>query len=155
MAFALPRSVSKPLLDPRDSLSLFAADYAIRTAVATSETVEPTTWRTALKSVAEVVRVLPVIEKPGDKGHGIYVERTLLDAFLPLNATISVVRAMISDTSCPFIFPNLAHARARAEVRPRALAILTPLLLPAHLLPVSGPGLRDGVRQRADPFQQD
>ena len=152
MAFALPRSVSKPLLDPRDSLSLFAADYAIRTAVATSETMEPTTWRTALKSVAEAVRVLPVIEKPGDKGHGIYVERTLLDAFLPLNATISVVRAMISDTSCPFIFPNLAQRAARLVL---ALAILTPLLLPAHLLPVSGPGLRDGVRQRADPFQQD
>ena len=28
--FALPRSVSKPLLDPRDSLSLFVADYAAR-----------------------------------------------------------------------------------------------------------------------------
>ena len=90
-AFPLPRSVSKPLLDPRDSLSLFAADYAARTCVA-SVTVDPISWRTALKSVAEAVRSAPKIEKPGDKGDGIYVERTLMDAFLPLNATISVVR---------------------------------------------------------------
>ena len=90
-AFPLPRSVSKPLLDPRDSLSLFAADYAARTSVA-SVTIDPISWRTALKSVAEAVRSLPKIEKPGDKGDGLYVERTLMDAFLPLNATISVVR---------------------------------------------------------------
>ena len=70
---------------------LFAADYAARTSVA-SVTIDPISWRTALKSVAEAVRSLPTIEKPGDKGDGIYVERTLMDAFLPLNATISVVR---------------------------------------------------------------
>ena len=111
VAFALPRSVSKPLLDPRDSLSIFAADYAARTAIVATQTVDPITWRTALKSVAEAVRILPKIEKPGDKGDGIYVERTLLDAFLPLNATISVV----SDRRVRAHSPHALHCKQHAQ----------------------------------------
>ena len=71
-------------------MAAFAADYALRTAVPS----EPTaTWGRVLWSAAEAMRAVPYIEKPGEKGgKGIYVERTVLDAFLPLNATISLVR---------------------------------------------------------------
>ena len=87
-AFPLP-SVRQPLLDPHASLSNYAYHYALANAELAAET-EPILWQRALYSVAEPLR--QKIEKPGDKGDGIFVERTLLDAFLPLNATISVVR---------------------------------------------------------------
>lgn len=90
----LPRSVSKPLLDPRDSLSLFANDYAARTSV--SVAVDPVSFGSALRSVVEAIASVPVIEKPGEKGDGIFVERTLLDALLPFNATISAALAFVT-----------------------------------------------------------
>ena len=94
-AFPLP-SVQAPLLGSRDSLALYAFEYAALTAATASKEVDPITWRGALRSVAEAALKLPLIEKPGDKGSGIYVERTLLDAFLPFNATISLTLAFVT-----------------------------------------------------------
>ena len=89
-AFPL-RSPKLPLLEP--SLSHFAAEYAAATLDARDVAVHHPSVARVLWSVAEAV-LLPRIERPGEKGgDGIYVERTLLDAFLPFNATISVVRS--------------------------------------------------------------
>ena len=86
-----PRSPSLPLLDPRASLSHFAADYAASSA--TCIAAESPSFAHVFWSAAEAVLGLPRIELPGEKGgEGIYVERTLLDAFLPFNATLSLVR---------------------------------------------------------------
>lgn len=90
-------SPSLALLPPRSSLAAFAADYALRTV----EPSPPATaiWQRALWSVAERALSLPRIEKPGELGGlGIYVERTLLDAFLPFNVTLSAVLAGV--TAC-------------------------------------------------------
>ena len=86
------RSPSLPLLKP--SLSHFAAQYA-EYAVDCAEfpASRPSVAR-VLWSAAEAALVLPRIEAPGEKGgDGIYVEKSLLDSFLPFNATFSLVRA--------------------------------------------------------------
>lgn len=91
-----PRSPSKPLLLP--SLSHFAAelgDSGISTA-----TSSPPSFAHVLWSAAEAVLALPRIEQPGEKGgDAIYVERTLLDAFLPFNATVSVALAFVTSSA--------------------------------------------------------
>lgn len=92
-------SPAQPLLPPRSSLAHFAADYAARTAdAAAREPLAAIDWRHVAWSVAESI-AHPRVEKPGEPGgHGIFVERTLLDAFLPFNATLSVVLAGV--TAC-------------------------------------------------------
>ena len=92
------RSPSLPLLKP--SLSHFAAQYA-EYAVDCAEfpASRPSVAR-VLWSAAEAALVLPRIEAPGEKGgDGIYLERTLLDAFLPFNASLSLVRAACTKRS--------------------------------------------------------
>lgn len=84
-----------PLPSPSQPLSAGPlAEYALTTAVARTESTAGNSFAHVLWSVAESVISLPLIEKPGEKGgHGIHVERTVLDAFIPLNATISLVCA--------------------------------------------------------------
>ena len=95
-AFPL-RSPSKPLLLP--SLSHFAAELGDSTLAVAAPSPEPSFAR-VLWSAAEAVLALPRIEKPGEKGgDGIYVERTLLDAFLPFNATLSVALAFVTSSA--------------------------------------------------------
>ncbi len=91
-------SVSEPILPPRASLSNFAADLAIRDApLAVVTPAALTDWSQVLWSVAEKALGLPRVERPGEKGgHGIYVERTLTDAFLPVNAALSTTLAFVS-----------------------------------------------------------
>jgi hypothetical protein len=87
-------SPALPLLPPRSSLANFAADYAAKTATASPAAAARVDWSRAARSVAEVC-LLPRIEKPGEKGgDGVYVEKMLFDAFLPFNATLSVVRPL-------------------------------------------------------------
>ena len=93
-----PRSPSLPLLQP--SFSHFAAEYGCRTAGDALAVGQPS-FNGVLWAAAEAVRRLPQIEKPGEKGgDGRYVERTLFDAFLPLNATLSTVRLSPLVHSC-------------------------------------------------------
>ena len=99
--FPLP-SPSLPLLPANTSLAAFAADYALRDTVAVGRT-NPS-FAHVLWSAAEAISTRIRIERPGEKGgEGIYVERTLLDAFLPFNATLSVVRRRLS-LSLPSFF---------------------------------------------------
>ena len=80
------KSPSRPLLVP--SLSSAAHEYALATGTAHSQRTLPCIFFSA----AEGVCLLPRIEVPGTKGGtGVYVEKTLLDAFLPFNATFSAV----------------------------------------------------------------
>lgn len=87
-------SPALPLLPPRSSLAAFAAEYAANTASSIVPASKSIDWGRVLWSVAEDVCYLPRIEKPSDKikGDGIYVEKTLFDAFLPFNAILSSVR---------------------------------------------------------------
>jgi len=56
-----------------------------------------------LWSVVEKACVLPRIERPGEKGgDGIFVERTLLDAFLPFNVTLSGAIAFVTAAANEF-----------------------------------------------------
>ena len=90
-----PRSPKLPLLEP--SMANFAAEHILantETAVSQRPSLGYIVW-----SVAEAALGLPRIEMPGEKGgDGIYVERTLLDAFLPFNATLSTVRLRRTST---------------------------------------------------------
>ena len=87
----LVASPASPLLPPKASLANFAADYAVRTAAEPAVCAPVSTeWGNVLWSAAEKVIGLPRIEKPGEQGGcGAHVERTLSDAFLPFNATVS------------------------------------------------------------------
>jgi hypothetical protein len=89
-------SPSLPLLPPRSSLAAFAADYAARSPDLSSS--KPTDWARVVWSVAEDVCHMPRIEKPTDKikGDGIHMEKTLFDALLPFNATISTLLAFLT-----------------------------------------------------------
>lgn len=96
------RSPKLPLLEPslaNLSLESFADLSREVTACASrpfTEAASPSFART-LWSAAEAVVGLPRIERPNDKGgDGIFVERTLLDALLPFNATLSVVLAFVT-----------------------------------------------------------
>ena len=83
-------SPSRPLLPASSSMAAFAATAVTVPAVAVS----PAWPAHTLWSVVEKACALPRIERPGEKGgDGIFVERTLQDAFLPFNATLSAVRS--------------------------------------------------------------
>jgi len=91
-------SPALPLLPPRSSLAAFAAEYAANTASSIVPASKSIDWGRVLWSVAEDVCYLPRIEKPSDKikGDGIYVEKTLFDAFLPFNAILSSFLAFVT-----------------------------------------------------------
>lgn len=80
---------------PRSSLRAFAADFAMREAFCAAA---PASWGRAVWSVAETNSLLlPHIERPGEAGgHGVHIERTLFDAFLPVNAMLSATLAFVS-----------------------------------------------------------
>ena len=111
-----PRSPALPLLQP--SLSHFAAEYACRSTGDALAVGQPS-FHGVLWAAAEAARRLPQIEKPGEKGgDGRYVERTLFDAFLPLNTTLSTVRLSPLVHSCalalPFALSAGRHGRSAA-----------------------------------------
>lgn len=94
---SFPRSPKLPLLEP--SLAVLAADYASTSSVCAETAAAGLSCpsfatprlRHVLWSAAEAIAV-PRIEQPNEKGGaGIFVERTLLDALLPFNATLSLV----------------------------------------------------------------
>jgi len=93
-------SPSEPLLPPRSSLAHFAAHHAQNTlsdttaaAATASSSLGLVAWSVAEAAVCH----LPRIEKPGEKGgDGVRVEKTLFDAFGPLNATVSLALAFLN-----------------------------------------------------------
>jgi hypothetical protein len=135
--FPLP-SPSQPLNPARSSMAAFAAEYALATSVPAAEhTASSLSWGRVMWSAAEAVRAVPHIETPGEKGaKGIYVERTVLDAFLPLNATISLVRAAFRARSL-FLCTALSTPEEKGCTPPDATRLppTRPILLPCRPWP--------------------
>ena len=85
-------SPSEPLINPRASLREFAAVHLGKCA----SPAQPSAFASSSSArsfIAWSAKELVKIQKPGEPGDGVRVEKPLLDAFYPFNATLSIALA--------------------------------------------------------------